>query len=567
MAVIYQSMDSIEEKAWEATLEEMEKQGKLNSHNLVEWRDEYVSAINSEIDMDSQAMANQFKIKKRVERLNESAVARIIQQVYTVKVIDMTNGLATSKHADASRFAVGIYDEHDGIYYVQEEAFEHAVGILNAKADRHFNARVIDRLRERITTEDGVTQQEHDPDIIPFKNGLFNYKTKKLTPHTPEHVFLWRVNADWDENAPEPKLALDDGTPWNFNDWLLEIMSGVEEDRELIYEIIGSLVRPEVDWQTSIWFYSSQGASGKGTLLALFRAIMGSASVDINLSEMGEDFKLEELYESQAKAIFADENDVGVYIDKMAAYKALSDGSRLQINRKGRRVISMTWRGRIAQCLNEKPQFSDRSLSAMRRNRCVEFKQHYTEDTKKREIKTRLLVDPRVVQWVLKHVLKDIPDYYQIRETENTRNLASEIMENNNPVQQFVIEMLHNTPSDDANDIYTGPGVDHLPFETLYAIYLDWKAVRIPDSKPQSIQKFKELLKTALETDTEWEARPRGTIKITDKYTNDIMNNPWLALDAIGARNTRYSESKDAAKRLMLQFDKPRYDGGIWRRK
>jgi hypothetical protein len=45
------------------------------------------------------------------------------------------------------------------------------------------------------------------------------------------------------------------------------------------------------------------------------------------------------------------------------------------------------------------------------------------------------------------------------------------------------------------------------------------------------------------------------------------MNNPWLALDAIGARNTRYSESKDAAKRLMLQFDKPRYDGGIWRRK
>lgn len=560
---IYQSMDQVEEEAWKDTLATV----KPDSHNLIEWREEYVSAINTQIEMDSQAVAKGLKlVKSRVQRLNESAVARVIEHLYTVKVIDMTNGVAGAKHADASRFAVGIYDEDDGVYYINETAFEHIIGILNTRADRHFVARVIEKLRERL--KDSITQQEHDPDLIPFKNGVLNYKTKKLQPHNPEHVFLWRVNADWDENAPEPHLTCDDGTDWTFDNWLLEIMSGVEEDRDLIYEIIGSIVRPEVDWQTAVWFYSSQGASGKGTLLTLMREALGSASVDISLAEMGEDFKLEELYETQARAIFADENDVGVYIDKMAAYKALADGSRVQINRKGRRVVSICWKGRIVECVNEKPKFADRSQSAMRRNRCVEFYKHYDETTKKREIKDRFLKDQRVIQWVLKHALKDLPDYYTIRETANTRNLAGEIMESNNPVAQFVTEMLHNAPAQDGEpELHTGPGVDHIPYEILYSVYLDWKEVRIPDGKKQSLDTFKDLLKIALEQDNEWESRPRGTIKVTTKYTEDIYNNPWLALDEIGARNQRYATSKDPAKRLMLNFAKSRYDGGIWRKK
>lgn len=86
---------------------------------------------------------------------------------------------------------------------------------------------------------------------------------------------------------------------------------------DLMWKILGAIVRPNVPWGKSAWFYSESGNNGKGTLCELMRQLCGENSyAAISLADMGKDFMLEPLI--RAVAVIVDENDVGTYIDKAA---------------------------------------------------------------------------------------------------------------------------------------------------------------------------------------------------------------------------------------------------------
>src|SRR5699024_575447 len=129
---------------------------------------------------------------------------------------------------------------------------------------------------------------------------------------------------------------------------------------DLIWEIIGAIIRPHVSWGKTAWFYSEQGNNGKGTLCALMRELCGPRShTSIPLSDFGKEFALEPLV--RASAIITDENDVGTFIDKAANLKAIVTGDVIQINRKYRMPIAYQFRGFMVQCLNEFPRMKDKS--------------------------------------------------------------------------------------------------------------------------------------------------------------------------------------------------------------
>src|SRR5699024_12115213 len=116
--------------------------------------------------------------------------------------------------------------------------------------------------------------------------------------------------------------------------WMKEL-SDDSEIVNLLWEILGAIIRPLVPWNKSAWFYSEKGNNGKGTLCELMRQLCGSGSyASIPLADMGKDFMLEPL--TRASAIIVDENDVGTYIDKAANLKAIITNDVIQINKIGR---------------------------------------------------------------------------------------------------------------------------------------------------------------------------------------------------------------------------------------
>ena len=84
------------------------------------------------------------------------------------------------------------------------------------------------------------------------------------------------------------------------------------------------------------------------------------------MSDFSKDFHLEPLI--HASAIIVDENDVGVYLDKVANLKAVITNDVVLINRKFKMPVSYQFFGFMVQCLNEYPRIGIRLRASIAGN-------------------------------------------------------------------------------------------------------------------------------------------------------------------------------------------------------
>ena len=289
-------------------------------------------------------------------------------------------------------------------------------------------------------------------------------------PFSPDYVFLTKSRVNYNPNAQNVVIHNDnDGTDWDVESWLEEVVPDAEV-RQLIWEILGAIIRPFVRWNKSAWFYSTTGNNGKGTLCALMRNLCGPGTyASIPLSDFGKEFHLEPLL--RASAIIVDENDVGTYIDKAANLKAVITGDTIQVNRKFKLPIAYRFCGFMVQCLNEMPRVKDKSNSFYRRQLFVPFTACFTGRERK-YIKDDYLKRPEVLEYVLWKVLN--MDYYQLSEPEACKAALDEYKTTNDPLAQFLEEILSQLAWDLA------------PLEFIYDLYRSWMRRNNPSGAPVS---------------------------------------------------------------------------------
>lgn len=368
-----------------------------------------------------------------------------------------------------------------------------------------------------------MTQCRHR-DLIAVNNGIFHYGTedaeieidgetltfqaKALHPFDPRVVFLSKCHIDYIETPVSPQITHpEDGTVWDVESWIREfyIIDGDEAFNakyqgmpELIWEIIGAIIRPHVRWGKTAWFYSEVGNNGKGTLCALMRNLCGPlAHTSIPLSDFGKDFALEPLV--RASAIIVDENDVGTYIDKAANLKAIVTNDVIQINRKHRMPIAYQFFGLMVQCLNEHPRVKDKSESFYRRQLFVPFEKSFTGQ-ERRYIKDEYLQRTDVLQYVLWYCLhragaQTPGSYYEFSEPMATVAELEIYKTRNDPVRAFWEEF---------RSEYVW---DLLPFTFLYDHYKAWMNEVYPSGTPVSHPSFVDNLTSIVRRDETWGTR------------------------------------------------------------
>ena len=324
-----------------------------------------------------------------------------------------------------------------------------------------------------------------DPDLIAVNNGIFNYKTKQLMPFSPDYIFTSKSHVNYIDKPPLPVYHNpDDNTDWDVESWIQEL----SDDPEIvnsIWEILGAIIRPHVRWNKAAWFYSTSGNNGKGTLCELMRNLVGhGAYASIPIADFGVDFLLEPLTRSQA--IIVDENDVGQFLDKAANLKAVITNDVIQINRKFKTPIAYQFYGFMVQCLNEMPRVKDRSDSFYRRQLFIPFEKCFT-GRERRYIKNDYLHRQDTLEYVLWRVLN--MDYYALSEPEACKEALAEYKEFNDPIRQFVSEMLPQCVW------------DFLPFAFLYDLYKAWFRQVSPSGTPVGKTTFINELLTLLKSD------------------------------------------------------------------
>ena len=281
---------------------------------------------------------NAFRAKgnkwKQLHELMPAQIADIILKSNKVVCIVIDGDFSHRKDSDLIGI-YNIYGPNEGIYMTDEDAFfslarSYSYGITsNQFAEVMVNIRL---KSDRVTTC-------RDRNLIAVNNGIFDCESKQLLPFTPDRVFLSKSKVDYNPNAINPVIAEPDGNMWDVESWMMEL-SDDPEVVNLLWCIIGAIIRPNVPWYKSAWFYSERGNNGKGTLCKLMRQICGAGSfTSITLSDFSKEFMLEQL--TRSSAIIVDENDVGTFIDHAAKLKSVVTGDSFMINRKFKPAIAI----------------------------------------------------------------------------------------------------------------------------------------------------------------------------------------------------------------------------------
>lgn len=418
----------------------------------------------------------------RLKSLSFSQIAAVMIHFHHVVRI-----APSGKNTDRDYDLLAVYcdkGEDRGLYVTSEDQILAIARQYNHELSIAAGKEVLNVLR----VEAPRTTRNHNRDLVPVDNGVFQYDTKQLIDFDPSMVFLSKARVPYDPTAQSPVIHNpDDGTDWEVEAWMHEL-SDDDEIVELLWGILGAIVRPHVRWKKSAWFYSEQGNNGKGTLCELMRNLVGAAScASIPIDDFGKEFLLEPLV--RASAIIVDENDVGTFVDKAANLKAIVTNDVISINRKHKVPISVQFWGFMVQCLNELPRIKDKSESFYRRQLFVPFTKSFT-GVERDYIKEDYLSRPEVLRYVLKRVLH--MNYHKLSEPETTKIVLAEYKEFNDPIRSFWEEF-------EQEFVW-----DLLPFAFLYDLYKSWFGKTNPSGSPVGRNSFIADLVAIVRSSTVW---------------------------------------------------------------
>ena len=476
------------------------------------------------------AIENAARIKdkwKCPDKLNAMQIADIMLKLYPIRRINLKTSAV-----DDGKSLLTIYQsdgEKKGLYVEDEEIFwkiaqQYSYGIQNSEFQEILN--ILRRKAPLVMTCD-------DMNMIAVNNGIFDYRNKVLLDFTPDMVFLSKSRVNFNAQARNVVIHNDtDNTDWDVESWMDDLFDDPELV-ELMWKILGAIIRPNVPWDKSAWFYSESGNNGKGTLCELMRQLCGEGTyTSIPLSDFGKDFMLEPL--THASAIIVDENDVGIYIDKAAYLKAVITGDVIQLNRKFKTPISLQFKGFMVQCLNEMPRIKDKTESFYRRQLFVPFTKCFT-GAERKYIKHDYLHRTEVLEYVLYKVL--MLDYYELPVPKACKEVLDEYKKYNDPVRQFMSEIM-------------GQLVwDLVPFKFLYELYNAWYKKNMGGDNRSSAQAFKKELLKILKEYPDWKSggdkpyRPANRMDKPEPLIAEYELKDWM--------NPMFISSNDVNKKCI----------------
>lgn len=497
--------------------------------------DDLLGLINEKIwaqnEMLKEHLINGRKLEP-VKRLGFAEVARL------VGALDRVISIAPSKsNTDPGLNALAVYDDdpaspHYGTYRTSDV-------VLSGRAARYspdMTTKEFKEVRAALTRTAPRVVRGQNKDLLAVKNGVIDYNGGEpiFMDFSPEHVFLSKLDVNWNPDATNTVIHnAEDGTDWDVESWMSEL-SDDAEIVNLLWEIIGATVRPYVSWNRAAFFFATSGNNGKGTLLSLMRNILGVGNyASIPLADFSQPFLLEPLL--RASAILVDENDVGVYLDRVANLKAVITNDEMTINPKHRAPVSHQHFGFMVQCLNDKPALKDKSESFYRRQLFIPFTKSFT-GAERKYIKDDYLTRTDVLEYVLKRVLE--MNYYSLSEPAAVKAALEDFKESNDPVRAFWNEKKYEF------------SWDLVPFQFAYDLYRGWLARNNPQAKPIGRNKFTDELVELVNSDklSPFECpdktlrhRPGGRMNTPEPLIVEFDLQDWMNLSAPASNPTKRS--------------------------
>lgn len=440
---------------------------------------ELLEQIGDEIELSNAGVLSKERKYKMLFSLPANVIVQIILKLYPVACLALEeDSKVLAMYCDSG--------ENEGLYVTKDDEIKKIIEQYNFS----LSEKEISDVYAKIERNAPLISLTKDKDLIPVNNGVFDYEHKRFLPFSPDMVFTSKSRVNYNPSATNPIIHNpEDGTDWDVESW----MQSLSDDPEivlLLWQMLGSIIRPGVPWNKSVWMYASSGNNAKGTLCALMRGLCGKGTyASISIRQFGKDVFLENLM--RVSAIITDENQPSTYMDSADVLKCAITGDPITIDRKYRSKLTFTFRGMIVQCFNEFPKIKDRTPSFLRRLLIIPMQKCFT-GVERKYIKEDYIKRREVLEYVLYKVLN--MNYYEFSEPQACKNELLKFREYNDPLLQFW------------NDFKNEFLWDLLPFQFLYDLYREWSRRFCPSGKIIGFRSFCRELRKLVENDTLWEA-------------------------------------------------------------
>ena len=236
-------------------------------------------------------------------------------------------------------------------------------------------------LVEMVKTDPNIVIADFDnyPNLTNLNNGVFNFDTKELVPHSPEYKFTYSLDINYDAKRTECPTFIrflqgcftDRGT-WE---------DGYEYDEdayENILRMCGYLLHPKSTME-GFFILLGDGSNGKSVLMDVLKMFFPSKYVtglSLNTISNEDGFQREKLV--QSKINFCSEQKGGrVNAEEL---KKVASGQEISVQRKFQTAKDFVSHTKILVNCNNMPYFNDNTHAIIRRLYIWNFKNRFLTD-------------------------------------------------------------------------------------------------------------------------------------------------------------------------------------------
>lgn len=339
-----------------------------------------------------------------------------------------------------------IHSYKEGVYLSGYEAIEKAMLKEIPSLTRTRQNEVLNYIRIQ-----AVDVDSSKPELIPFKNGLFDAGQNRLLQFSPDAIVTNMI--PWDYS---PAAASD------LVDSVLDRLScGDSEVRKLLEEVAGAcLYKSNTLGGGKAFILIGDKRNGKSTFIEMLETMLGEANVsNLDFKELDEKFSTAMLFGKLAN-LGDDISDS--YKEDVAIFKKIVTGEHIKGEEKGKPPFNFKPFSKLVFSANSIPRINDPTGAALRRLLIVPLNAKFSESDSDYDPQIKMkLAQKEAVEYFIQLAIKGLQ-----RVLENKRfTLPQKVQQEkesyereNNPIMQFIeecknddgeIEGIYNEPTDD----------------------------------------------------------------------------------------------------------------------
>ncbi len=253
------------------------------------------------------------------------------------------------------------YDDMKGVYVKGGEL------LIEKEIDKTFGYKLrtsdITEIKNYVIRKTYVKMEEFDIDIgiINLKNGLYNWRTDKFSPHTPDYYSLNQIPVKYNPQA-QPKLFLK---------FLREVL--YQQDIRTAVELIAyTFIRQNIFEYYFILI--GIGANGKSVFVGILTHLHGKNNVsNVALKSLTNDNDRFALFDMVNKTINVDTELSNASVKDVSLLKKLTGTQPMRVQQKGQPAFDIELFAKQIFNANELPHFSDNTDARFRREIILYF--------------------------------------------------------------------------------------------------------------------------------------------------------------------------------------------------